>query len=102
MDDISVKWSELRWHEIINNLTPFLITSGYKKEDFLFVPISGLTGENIKEPVSKEECPWYSGPTLLVALDSLPVEKRNASGPVRMPVLDKMKDQGMIAFGKIE
>lgn len=102
MDDTSVKWSQARWHEIINNLTPFLISSGYKREDFLYVPISGLTGENIMEPVDKEVCNWYDGPTLIKALDSLPVEKRDPNASVRIPVLDKMKDQGMIAFGKIE
>lgn len=47
MDDPSVQWKELRYREIINNLTPFLIQSGYKKDDFMFVPISGLTGENL-------------------------------------------------------
>lgn len=69
MDDPSVKWSELRWREIQNNLSPFLQQSGYKKEDFTFVPISGLTGENMKDPVGKDVAPWYDGPTLIEALD---------------------------------
>lgn len=28
------------------------------------MPISGLFGSNIKEPVSKDLCPWYTGGTL--------------------------------------
>jgi peptide chain release factor subunit 3 len=64
--------------------------------------MSGLTGENIKEPVDAKTCPWYSGPTLIQALDGLPNEKRNPSGPLRIPVLDKTLDQGVIAHGKIE
>jgi peptide chain release factor subunit 3 len=32
----------------------------------------------------------------------LPVPKRDVDGPVRIPVLDKMKDQGIFCFGKIE
>lgn len=52
--------------------------------------------------VEKDVCPWYNGPTLIEALDALPVEKRNPDGPVRIPVLDKMRDQGVIAHGKIE
>jgi len=102
MDDSSVKWSETRWNEIKNNLTPFLVNSGYAMEDFQFVPISGLTGENLKEPVEKDVCPWYDGPTLIQALDKLPVEPRNPTGPVRIPILDKMREQGVIAHGKIE
>jgi len=32
----------------------------------------------------------------------LPVPQRDVEGPVRIPVLDKMKDQGVFCFGKIE
>lgn len=102
MDDNSVNWNESRWLDIQNNLTPFLIDSGYKKSDFVFVPISGLTGENLKEPVGKKVAPWYNGPTLIEAINNLPVEKRNKDGAIRIPVLDKMKDNGMVAFGKVE
>jgi len=35
-------------------------------------------------------------------LDDLPVEKRDPNGPLRIPVLDKMKEGGVIAHGKIE
>lgn len=47
MDDHSVGWSETRWKEIQTNLLPFLNKSGYKDSDVFFVPISGLTGDNI-------------------------------------------------------
>lgn len=50
MDDHSVNWSETRWNEIKSNLTPFLNKSGYKDSDIFFVPISGLTGDNILVP----------------------------------------------------
>ena len=35
-------------------------------------------------------------------LDNLPVEIRDSDGPLRIPILDKMKDSGVIAHGKIE
>jgi peptide chain release factor subunit 3 len=41
---------------------------GYKvKLDVSFVPISGLTGANVKDRMYKGEdpCPWYKGKTLL-------------------------------------
>ena len=102
MDDHSVNWSEVRWNEIKSNLLPFLNKSGYKESDVFFVPISGLTGDNILEPVG-EKCSWYKGPTLIQILDSLPVENRNQNGPLRIPILDKMKEENkVIAFGKIE
>ncbi len=35
-------------------------------------------------------------------LDQLPVKKRDTSGPLRITILDKIKDIGVIAYGKIE
>lgn len=102
MDDHSVGWSETRWKEIKENLTPFLNKSGYKDSDIFFVPISGLTGDNILVPVANEKCSWYKGPTLMKILDQLPTEKRDNNGPIRIPILDKMKESGVIAHGKIE
>lgn len=70
-------WKKARWDEIRTNLLPFLLASGYKEEDLYWVPISGLTGQNITEPIG-ETASWYSGPPLLEVLDNLPVETRNA------------------------
>lgn len=65
------------------------------------MPISGLTGDNILEPAG-DKCSWYTGKTLMQILDELPTEKRDTNGPIRIPILDKMKDSGVIAHGKIE
>ena len=45
MDD--AKWSKERYDEIVNGLTPFLKATGYTDNDVIFVPIAGLTGDNI-------------------------------------------------------
>lgn len=101
MDEDSVQWSEDRFNEIKNGVTPFLIDQcGYKKEELTFVPISGLSGENIEKIGSNS--PWYDGPSLLDILDNAPIPKRDPNGPLRVPVLDKMKDRGVVAFGKVE
>lgn len=103
MDEASVKWSKDRYSEIIAALKPFLQGCGYDPEkDCSFVPISGLSGDNIKESVSKSTCNWYSGPTLLQILDDLEVPPRDPEGPLRIPILDKMKDRGTVVFGKVE
>lgn len=101
MDEQSVQWKRERWDEIRTNLTPFLLKSGYREEDLFWVPISGLTGQNILEPIGNA-CNWYNGPTLVQILDQLPVENRNAQAPLRIPVLDKMKEQRMVVHGKVE
>ena len=48
-----------------SKLTQFLRAGcGYKPSDMVFVPISGLYGTNIKDPVEQKTCPWYKGGTL--------------------------------------
>lgn len=52
-------------------MIPFLKSTGFEEKDLIFVPIVGLTGDNIKEPVSGQTCNWYKGPTLLEVLDKV-------------------------------
>jgi len=60
MDEPSVKWSEDRYTEIISSLKPFILSCGYDPEkDCIFVPISGLNGDNLKDPLNKNTCNWY-------------------------------------------
>ena len=102
MDDPSVNWSKDRWEEIRKGLTPFLLKTGYKESDIFWVPISGLTGTNlVNQENIKDVAPWYDGPTFIEVVDSLPVEQRDATGPLRIPVLDKQKDRGVVIHGKV-
>lgn len=60
MDEGSVLWNKKRLEEIRTQLGTYLIRScGYKKEELSFIPISGLTGENIKEGVKTQAGKWY-------------------------------------------
>lgn len=64
------------------------------------MPISGLSGENFKTKTDK--CPWYDGQSFLEVLDNLPIPPRDETKPLRIPILDKMSDRGVIVFGKVE
>lgn len=100
MDDC--KWSRTRFDEIKTGLKPFLNKTGYKDEDIQWVPIAGLTGANIIEPLDNKTCNWYNGPTFMEVLENLPLEERFPNGPLRIPILDKMKDKDLIVHGKVE
>ena len=52
--------------------------------DFTAIPMSALRGDNVTEPST--HMPWYSGPTLMQHLESVPVEDRAAERPLRLPV----------------
>ncbi|ODV63880.1 translation termination factor GTPase eRF3 ASCRUDRAFT_29057, partial [Ascoidea rubescens DSM 1968] len=103
MDDITVKWSKKRYDECVKKLTLFLKAVGYNiKTDITFMPVSGYTGDGIKEKVNPKSCPWYTGPALLETLDSLKLTNKKLNSPFMLPIAGKMKDLGTIVEGKIE
>jgi small GTP-binding protein len=103
MDEETVKWSKERYDAIKRDLSSYLKLCGYNLEKHVaWIPMSGLTGDNMITPVDKHKCSWYEGPTLLELLDSLELPPRNENESVRVPVLDRYKDQGIHVIGKIE
>jgi len=101
MDDNSVEWSKERYDEIVTKMSPFLKTSGFKDDQVIFLPISGLMGHNIKE--RKDTPSWFSGKTLLETLDGVEIPRSSKDAPLRIPMLDGYRDMGaIIAIGKVE
>uniref|UniRef100_G3VIP3 Tr-type G domain-containing protein n=1 Tax=Sarcophilus harrisii TaxID=9305 RepID=G3VIP3_SARHA len=101
MDDPTVNWSNERYEECKEKLLPFLKKVGFSpKKDIHFMPCSGLTGANLKEP--SDCCPWYEGLPFVQYLDDLPNFNRSLDGPVRLPIVDKYKDMGTVVLGKLE
>jgi len=48
------------------------------------IPISALLGDNVVEPSTN--MPWYTGPTLLDYLETVPLRTAELNGPLRFPV----------------
>ncbi len=102
MDDDNVNWSEDRYNEIKDEVGLYLDSIGYAKDQISFVPISGYLGDNILE--KSENTAWYTGLTLVEALDALKAPKRPIKKPLRLPiqgVLD-IKGVGLVATGRVE
>ena len=103
MDDPTVMWDKERFDECVSKLTPFLKGAGFNpKTDIFFIPVSAYTGKGLKEPVPKDLCPWWDGPTLLGYLDSMQSFERKTTAPLMLPIAAKYKDMGTIIEGKIE
>uniref|UniRef100_A0A4W4G2Y2 Tr-type G domain-containing protein n=1 Tax=Electrophorus electricus TaxID=8005 RepID=A0A4W4G2Y2_ELEEL len=117
MDDPTVNWSLERYEECKEKLVPFLKKVGFNpRKDIHFMPCSGLTGANLKEPA--EHCSWYTGLPFIPHLDSLPNFTRSSDGPVRficpactsftygpsfnMVASCKYTDMGTVVLGKLE
>lgn len=114
MDDHTVEWSEERYNSCVQKLKPYLKNCGYAiKRDVRFVPISGLTGDNILNEVSEERCPWWKKAcadgahntttnTLISTLDSFVITDRDPDAPLRLPCLDRYMERGCVMIGKVE
>jgi len=114
MDDPTVNWDKNRFDECVSKLKPFLKGCGFTiKKEVKFLPISGLNGANVKKIVDPKECPWWAKcvktsenntniPTLMELLDKLQLKDRNPEAALRIPVIDRYTDRGIIAMGKVE
>ncbi|TFY71473.1 hypothetical protein EVG20_g1540 [Dentipellis fragilis] len=88
---------------IEQNGRPHRRVAGFNpKTDVAWLPLSGYTGDNLKDRVAKSVCSWWDGPSLLEYLDHMPMIDRKLNAPTMMPISEKYKDLGTIAVGKIE
>lgn len=103
MDDKIVDYSEERYTEIKDELSIMLKKVGCRPKLMKFIPISGWTGENLNVK-AEENMPWYDGPTLIEAIDSLKAPKRPTEQPLRIPVQSVIikKGIGTIVVGCVE
>jgi len=108
MDDPSVEWRQERFTDICEKLKPFLRSAGYRttsEDDVIFIPVSGLQGDNLKEPPTDPRAQWViekNLPTLFSTLDSTKLPPRNPDAPLRIPLLESFKEMGVMVTGKIE
>jgi elongation factor 1-alpha len=102
MDDPSVMFSEARYNEIKDEVSNYLKKVGYKVAKIPFVPISGWAGDNMIE--KSPNMPWYNGPTLMEALDTVVPPKRPTDKPLRLPLQDvyKIGGIGTVPVGRVE
>lgn len=125
MDNIDWNWG--RFSEIVEQLRPFLKQVGFNlKDDVQFVPVSGLTGDNLSERRQDKllrqsshpqlEAAALAGglnskklPSLLEAIDQMKQPERMVDKPTRVCVTDVFKGMSSGVFlgakvisGKIE
>ena len=102
MDDKSVAYGEQRYREIEKEVRGIVKKYGYNPDKVNFVPISGWHGDNMLERSPK--MPWYTGKTLLEALDEQVPPARPVDKPLRLPLQDvyKIRGIGTVPVGRVE
>jgi elongation factor 1-alpha len=102
MDDATVNWGKERYEEVKNEVTRMLKMVGFKVDKVNFVPTSGWTGDNLVK--KSDKMPWYTGPTLMEALDLLELPPKPTNKPLRIPIQDvySITGIGTVPVGRVE
>lgn len=100
----TVDWSQDRFNFIVDKLKTFFKSSvGFRDSDVNYIPVSGLTGENLSK--TSGVLTWYQGSTLVKAIDNLKPPQRLIEKPFRMAASDVFKPNtgsGIAVAGRIE
>ncbi|KAH8722048.1 hypothetical protein BGZ61DRAFT_447903 [Ilyonectria robusta] len=89
-----IRWNQERFDEISEYIGGFLSGLGFQGKNVTFIPISGLNGDNLVKRTEDEAASWYTGPTLIEALESSePSAARALKKPFRMAISEVFRSQ---------
>ncbi len=96
-----LNYDEAKYKEVKESVIKAVKASYPNAESLNYIPISSKNGENLK--VKSDKMSWYTGPTLLEALNSLPLPDRPTQLPLRIPIEDVYSIQGVgtVPVGKV-
>jgi elongation factor 1-alpha len=96
------KYDQKKFEATKTDALNLLKSYGYKTDTVQVVPIASYPGDNVVK--KSTNMPWYSGPTLLEALDKLNPAEKPTNLPLRLPLQDvyNIKGIGVVPVGRIE
>ncbi|MEM0365603.1 MAG: translation elongation factor EF-1 subunit alpha [Acidilobaceae archaeon] len=102
MDASEVNYDKKRYDEITAVLKKFMKSIGYNPDVVPFIPTSGWLGENLIE--RSPNMPWYTGVTIVEALDQLKVPQKPIDKPLRIPIsgVYSIPGAGTVPVGRVE
>ncbi|MFP3288993.1 MAG: translation elongation factor EF-1 subunit alpha [Candidatus Micrarchaeota archaeon] len=98
----AVNYDRVKYEDVKASIMNLLKTVGYDTSKILAVPYSALAGDNVAK--KSDKMPWYNGPTLLEALDTLQVPPKPIDKPLRLPIQDvySISGFGTVPVGRVE
>jgi elongation factor 1-alpha len=96
------EYSKERFEEIKVEVIGYLKKIGFQEKNINAVPYSGFKGDNLIE--KSANLGWYSGDTLLEALDKIDPPTRPTNKALRLPLQDvyKITGVGTVPVGRVE
>jgi elongation factor 1-alpha len=98
----AVNYEQKKYDDTMVQLDKLFGVVGYKGDDLIYLPMSGLKGDNILE--KGDNLGWWDGPTLAQAIDMLKVPEKPTKLPLRLPVQDvySITGIGTVPVGRVE
>ena len=102
MDLTEPPYDEKRYKEIVDTISKFMKSFGFKMDKVKFIPVVAPTGENITK--KSENMKWYNGPTLEELLDALELPPKPVDKPLRIPIQEvySISGVGVVPVGRVE
>ena len=102
MDDTKPAYDKARFEAVKGEVDKLAKSVGYKDEQIQYVPVSAFEGDNSAKDKGKLD--WWTGPTVLQAIDNFAAPEKPTSLPLRWPIQDvyTIKGVGTVPVGKIE
>ncbi|MER5672522.1 sulfate adenylyltransferase subunit 1 [Pseudonocardia alni] len=79
-----IEYDQAKIADIEREFTELTRSLGFSDDAVQVIPVSALVGDNVA--FRSDNTSWYTGPTLLEHLESVPVDGPDADAPFRMPV----------------
>ena len=97
-----VKYDQAKFEAMKKEVQALLKSVGYKIENVQVVPIASYPGDNVVK--KSTNMAWYTGPTLLEALDKLNPPEKPTQLPLRLPLQDvyNITGIGVVPVGRVE
>jgi len=98
----AANYDRTKFEDVKLAILNLLKTVGYDTSTIPVIPYSAMGGDNIAAKSDKMQ--WYSGPTLLEALDTLKVPAKPTDKPLRLPIQDvySISGFGTVPVGRVE
>jgi elongation factor 1-alpha len=98
----AVNYDQAKFNSTKADVEKLLKSVGYDTSKILFIPASGYVGDNVAK--KSDKMPWYTGPTIVEAFDTLHVPSQPVDKPLRLPVQDvyTITGIGTVPVGRVE
>jgi len=96
------KYDQKRFEEVKAQVSQLLKSVGYNPDVIQFVAIASFPGDNVVKKTAN--MPWYTGPSLLEAINALKEPEKPTQLPLRLPIQDvyNITGIGVVPVGRVE